>query len=384
MNTYSHRGEYGLAFFCLVLMGVIVTSSFSAPQVHADDLQTTIVISICGDGLINSGEVCDDGLGGNTGLYGSTSAQRTCSPGCSAFGPYCGDAVLQVRFDEQCDDGNNTPGDLCSGICRSETPVPPGGGGGSPSVGGTPSTGGTPGSTQSALETKVVLRGKAYPNSDVSVLLDGKSLGTTRADANADFIFSTTRATPGTATFGFVAKDSGGLESITTSVVFEVIQSAITTVSNVFVPPTLKVSKKQIPPGELFVLSGQTAPNATVTAAIFPGTDTILNARAEPSGLWSIQVDTKSLTAGSHTTKASFSLSSTIKSGFGKSVSFFIGNGAAPAGNGPDINQDEKVNLVDFSIFLTLWNGDDERGDFNGDTRVNLADFSIMLFNWTG
>ena len=293
----------------------------------------------------------------------------------------CGNGIKEGA--EQCDDGNAVGGDLCDGVCRPIVATPPGGGG-SPTVGGTPSSNAPPGTTLSQLETKVVLRGKAYPNSDVNVLLDGKSLGSVRADANADFIFSTTRATPGTATFGFVAKDPVGTESITTSVVFEVVQSAITTVANVFIPPTLKVSKKQILPGELFTLTGFTAPSATVTAAIFPGSDTVLSATADGAGAWALQVDTASLTSGSHTTKASFELSKTIKSGFGRSVSFFIGEGTPLQGDSADINGDSKINLVDFSIFLTLWNSSDSRGDFNSDNKVNLADFSIMLFNWTG
>jgi cysteine-rich repeat protein len=370
------------AALCILCVGIAVASGGVFFPVRADDLQTTTIISICGDAIVNSGELCDEGVAGNAGGYGSTSAQRQCAPGCLSFGPYCGDAVLQVRFSEACDDGNNTPGDLCNGICQSETPTPPGGGG-APTVGGTPGSSGAPGTTPSAQETKVVLRGKAYPNADVTVLVDGKNKGSVRADANADFIFSTTQVTPGTATFGFVAKDPLGVDSITTSIVFEVIQSAVTTVSNVFIPPTIKVSSKQITPGDLFTLSGFTVPSATVTAALFPGSDTF-TAPAAPSGAWTLQIDTKSLAEGARTSKASFALSSTIKSGFGKSVSFFIGEGTAPEGSGPDINEDTKVNLVDFSIFLTLWNTDDGRGDFNGDTRVNLADFSIMLFNWTG
>ena len=48
------------------------------------------------------------------------------------------------------------------------------------------------------------------------------------------------------------------------------------------------------------------------------------------------------------------------------------------------MNHDGKVNLVDFSIFLTYWATTAPQADFNCDGQVNLADFSIMLFNWTG
>ncbi|MEO7034609.1 MAG: DUF4215 domain-containing protein [Polyangiaceae bacterium] len=53
--------------------------------------------SICGDGVVASDEVCDDGK--NDGSYDG------CMPGCKARGPYCGDDKKQAQ--EDCDDGVN-------------------------------------------------------------------------------------------------------------------------------------------------------------------------------------------------------------------------------------------------------------------------------------
>jgi len=56
-----------------------------------------------------------------------------------------------------------------------------------------------------------------------------------------------------------------------------------------------------------------------------------------------------------------------------------------------DLNGDNKVNLVDFSIaafwykrtlsadFVTI-----EKSKLNGDGKVTLVDFSIMAYYWTG
>jgi fibro-slime domain-containing protein len=69
----------------------------------------------CGDGVVQSDhEQCDDGV--NTGGYGK------CAPGC-VYGPYCGDGKLQKQY-EECDDGNNRSGDGCSSACKKETQVP--------------------------------------------------------------------------------------------------------------------------------------------------------------------------------------------------------------------------------------------------------------------
>ena len=53
---------------------------------------------ICGDGVVQTGEVCDDGK--NDGSYGS------CLPGCKGRGAYCGDAKVTTP-PEECDDGSN-------------------------------------------------------------------------------------------------------------------------------------------------------------------------------------------------------------------------------------------------------------------------------------
>lgn len=354
------------------------------PPVSAIDLQTSAVITVCGDGVVSDGELCDLGAGNNIGTYASSTDDRVCAADCVSYGPYCGDDILQVRFDEECDDGNHTDGDLCSATCEAETAVPPGSSG-SPPVGSIPALpGGEPGTIPSATETKVVMRGKAYPNADVRVLVDGQEFGTTRADSNADFIYTTTDVTPGITTFGFSAKDSRGVDSLTTAFVFEVVQSAVTTIANVLVPPTISASATELPRGDFLTLQGQTVPSVNVLADVFAGGKTSFSAESDATGLWALQIDTASLSEGFNTAKALFELSNESASGYGRSVGFFVGEGSPTGVGSADVNGDGKVNLVDFSIFLISWGEADARYDFNKDGTVNLGDFSIMLFNWTG
>src|SRR5262249_51416314 len=59
---------------------------------------------LCGNGVVDPGEVCDDG---------NAISGDGCEPSCTPTG--CGDGV--VTGAEECDDGNIVNGDCCSSAC---------------------------------------------------------------------------------------------------------------------------------------------------------------------------------------------------------------------------------------------------------------------------
>lgn len=68
---------------------------------------TSVDVPVCGDGVVDDGEVCDDGV--NDGSYGG------CMPECATLAPHCGDEVLQPV--EDCDDGDDENADGCNVDC---------------------------------------------------------------------------------------------------------------------------------------------------------------------------------------------------------------------------------------------------------------------------
>jgi cysteine-rich repeat protein len=68
---------------------------------------------ICGDGVVDSGETCDDGDGLNTDGCPD-------GPGGTCRQAFCGDGFLWAGH-EGCDDGNKTDGDGCSAACMLES-----------------------------------------------------------------------------------------------------------------------------------------------------------------------------------------------------------------------------------------------------------------------
>nr|HEX4312559.1 DUF4215 domain-containing protein [Kofleriaceae bacterium] len=63
----------------------------------------------CGDGIVNQGEVCDDG---------NTVSGDGCSADCKSD-ETCGNRIVDTDVGETCDDGNTVSGDGCSANCQS-------------------------------------------------------------------------------------------------------------------------------------------------------------------------------------------------------------------------------------------------------------------------
>ncbi len=373
--------------FSLLLL--IPYSLFLIPySADAATATTTVQITICGDGIVGFGEVCDV-VGGNDGAYSTSTAGLHCSATCTAFAPYCGDQVLQALYGEECDDGNNFSGDNCTNMCKQEVaptatttpPVPP------PPIAGGP--GASSGSISFQAPTKVVMDGKAYPGAYVHILKDGVQAGVVPAAVSGDFHYEISALTPGPTAFGFWAEDSGKTRSITLTTTFQVVQGAVTTVSGIFLPPTIDAEKKSVPPGGSLRIFGESFPGAVIFPSVDLGAGSATHTAAFSDGKWSLFLDTAGLKNETlHSVKAQSEIiladASAKRSGFSQSVGFYVGTKDLGSVISADVNGDGKVNIIDFSILLFYWGTSEITVDFNQDGKVNLTDFSILLFNWTG
>lgn len=360
-----------------------VAGTFVPDVLHAQSpveiATTTLRVGICGNGMVDPGQDCD--VPGQTGEYSTTIDGRQCDVDCT-WGPYCGDGVLQTQYGEECDDGTNTEDGFCTADCQI---ILAGAGGGGSSGGGSSSSGG--GETELG-DTQVRITGQGYPNTTINILLDGENVGTVRTSGDGTFEFLTGTA-PGTASLGVWADDNENVRSITYSTTFDVTQAAITTVDNVMLPPTITLSTQNIDPGDTVIAEGQAIPNETVELHV--GSDgPVFETEAGANGRWEIEVETDALASAEYTVRARSVTGSgglTTESSFSNSLQLFVGVDGTPSSSA-DLNRDERVDLVDFSILVFWWGTDagdsDPSADINQDSSVNLADFSILLFNWTG
>lgn len=233
--------------------------------------------------------------------------------------------------------------------------------------------------------------GSTIPGSKVTFLKDGVTAGSVSAQANGNFEITLTGIERGAYGFQIYTQDGHGLLSSLYGTALTVGQGTNNEITNITLPPTIKLSSAKVAAGEQVVVSGGASPNSAVEVRLVGLAGDVsssdirtYNATSTANGSWSVSVDTKSFANSIYGVQARVIRSEQAKSGYSKQINLTVGQSAGGACGNPDMNGDGKVNLVDFSIFLLHWQTDDVEADYTCDSQVNLADFSVMLFNWTG
>ncbi len=272
-------------------------------------------------------------------------------------------------------------------------PPPPGGGGGGGGGNVAP-----PVDPNLFPTTGVVFIGKAYPSSNVSLLQNGRLIVRTISGPDATFLISISNATPGTANYLLVAEDPFGRQSSFTVPVV-VTQAATTTVSGIYIAPTLDLNKRQVNIGDNLIFFGRSVPSSDVTIQVNSETELFLRTKADNSGGYLYTLDSSLLNIGTHDAKSKSALDGQI-SEYGQAVGFAVLDKNAPiveeekvpeegikqCGLSGDLNGDCRVNLIDFSI-LAYWYkraNPPTKIDVKKDKKIDLADFSVLASQWTG
>ncbi len=297
--------------------------------------------------------------------------------------PVCGNGVIQTG--EACDNGGSNG--VCPRICSSSCTVNSCGGGGGGAGGG----GGYGGGGVSS--TSVTFRGRAYPLSLVTVLKDGQIAITSIAGPDANFDLALTGLSGGSYSFAVYSEDSRGRRSTLFTFPVVVTAGTNTIISGIFLSPTIDVDKDIVQQGDIIQIFGQSAPTVKVTIQV--NSDPVfVDANSDAAGVYLYAFNTGVIDLGSHTTKSSASVSGTA-SGYSPTVGFLVNETGVseptPRCGRADLNCDGRVNLTDFSIaaywyrralsaaFIPI-----EIERLNGDGLINLTDFSILAYYWSG
>ena len=280
-----------------------------------------------------------------------------------------------------------TSGEVSATPQGNTTPAVPSGGGGG---------GGSP--TISNQPTKITLKGLAYPFANIVILKDASIGAKVTADENGNFE-ATFPASSGVYTFGIYALDKDGHKSTTFSFTVNSMSNQTVTTSDILVAPTINSDKSAVKVGNIIKFFGYTYPISSVNIEVHSKKQILDQVKADKFGRWSYSLSTADLEKGQHIAKSQTLASAELASAYSEILNFQVGDkdvlnsAAVPQNqNGKcsshgDINNDNKINVTDFSILLYFWgkkNPANKCVDINADGTVDLKDFSVMLYWWTG
>jgi hypothetical protein len=251
-------------------------------------------------------------------------------------------------------------------------------------------TGGT--TSGSVGGASVVLQGNAFPNAKLTLLKDGSVYTTLLASADGTFRITVNGLSFGNYQFSIYAQDGNNIESSPYAVNVLISEIKSYDYSGILLPPTIRSDNLVIALGQVFYVSGYSAPGSTVLVEV-PGVKVLASGTVDSNGYYNIPV-TSDLAAGLYQIRSRAQLGS-VQSLFSKPVQVLyykgVPGGAIPPPPGQlatcvDYNNDRRVNLIDFSILL-FWfekNNPPRSIDCNSDNKIDIKDFSILMYFWTG
>lgn len=238
---------------------------------------------------------------------------------------------------------------------------------------------------------EVTLDGRSFPSGVLVITKDGVVVKEEPPSSLGNFHFNFPQLGRGTYNWGVSVRDPKGNKSSTYTSTIYLIGRTNNIIAPIYLSPTISAASSTVALGGSVVLQGYAIPLTPVQGLMNKQGD-VLNAKivsatttAAGNGSWTLTLPTADLPKGTYEIKAQSLISSKEHSLLSPTLYVGVGESANPNfSNRADLNKDNKVNLVDFSILLFNWKGTDAVADINQDRVVNLTDFSIMLSNWTG
>ena len=234
---------------------------------------------------------------------------------------------------------------------------------------------------------KVIFEGKAYPKAFLTISKNGVVAATFFAESSGLFRKELTGVQGGVYNFGIWAEDSEGRKSVTLSFSVSILAGRTTTISGIFISPTISLVPTQVERGDKVDIFGQAFPQSQIKIFVSSPGERVKDTLSDKKGKWSYKLNTTPLEEREHEAKAKALFEDGEQSPFSHTLSFLVLAPGALVCEGADLNFDGKVNLIDFSILLYFWgqtNPSNRCADINFDGIVDLVDFSIMMYYWTG
>ena len=239
-----------------------------------------------------------------------------------------------------------------------------------------------------------IFKGLSYPGSTISLLKNGTVVAEIPANPDGTFDIRVRDLVSGTYSFGIRAYDKNGLQSKTLTFTIYISPAVATIVDGIYIPPTITSDKIEVMKGNTISFSGFSSADSEVRLSISSRTELVKRTRSDSTGAWFFDLDSSTLEVGDYEAKAR-SITSVNLSPYSEPLVFRVGDTNRPRPKNAylsgfrkkcDLNNDNRVNLLDFSI-MAFWYKRltfPPKVDLNTDKQINLTDLSILAFCWTG
>ena len=257
-------------------------------------------------------------------------------------------------------------------VTSEEPPSPPGGGGG--------------GVVPPSPPANVIFKGRAYPNAALTIFKDEVVAATFFAESSGLFEKELTGVRGGVYNFGISAEDNREIKSVTLGFTASILGGRTTTISGIFISPTISLVPTQVEKGHLVNIFGQSFPESQVKIFVASAEEIVKESISDQEGNWDYKLNTALLREGEHEARAKALFQDGEQTSFSHILPFLVLAPGTLVCKGADLNFDGKINLIDFSILLYFWGQSSPSNrcvDINFDNMVDLVDFSIMMYWWT-
>lgn len=237
--------------------------------------------------------------------------------------------------------------------------------------------------------TEVIFSGRAFPGAKIFIV--GKDISAYPAPSerimsqdivvsgSGDFKTQVFTVSPiNQKSFGLLIKDQEGRTTQTKFFSVDPFGTSLVA-KDILAPPTIGFHNRLVTRGASLTAHGYALPGSTVSVEI---DNTIKKeTTASKDGSYNVEVATGALDFGPHRVRAKQVLSEEKReSDFSPTNTFVVSRLLLPKA---DVSGDGKVDIKDWSMFLSRWASKDKEQkkiiDFNGDGKVDISDFSIFV-----
>lgn len=248
------------------------------------------------------------------------------------------------------------------------------------------------------VQSSISFTGLAFPYASVFLFKDGQLVTSTFTDSSANFNFNINNISSGIYNFTIFAKSIDGQQSAVYTLPIIIAERADIKATNVFLSPTINLNKNNFTFGDLTTVSGQTTPNSQVIIYLTSATGHFYSfeVQSDNFGKYEYLIDSNNLNIDQFKIRAvaefngiksfeTITLMLNILDPMIKEISPESPDYIQCQTIFADLNCDQKVNLIDFSIMAYWYQKETPPSliDLNKDGKIDLSDFSILAFNWT-